>query len=175
MSAVLSSLCALDPTAITRAGALPRRRSSRRRVSRNAPTKFCAKPRSTPSPVRASAGSRRPAVDQHVDRPGPREHGRRQSGYLGGVAHVRAQEVRRAAGAADRLDRRRAPRLVVPDDEDLRPEPGELDGREAPHPALRPSEQHRLALHAPIRGNVLGPDASSRLVLFGSHALIPFR
>src|SRR6516162_10102138 len=53
------------------------------------------------------------------------------------------------------------PRLVVPDDEDLRPEPGELDGREAPHPARGPGEQHRLPLHAPVRRGVLSPDAAS--------------
>jgi len=104
-------------------------------VSRNAPRKFCAKPRSTPSRVRAGREQAARAVDQHVDRPAAREHGRRERAYLGGVAHVRAQELRRAAGTADRLDRRISPRLVVPDDEDLRPEPGELDGREAPHPA----------------------------------------
>jgi hypothetical protein len=30
------------------------------------------------------------AVDQHMDRPAAREHGRRERAYLGGVAHVRA-------------------------------------------------------------------------------------
>src|SRR5215469_14615441 len=61
-SALFSSRCAPDPTAITRAGALASRRSSRRRVSRKAPRKFCAKPRSTPSRVRALAGARPPAL-----------------------------------------------------------------------------------------------------------------
>src|SRR5215469_8537851 len=50
------------------------------------------------------------AVDQHVDRPAAREHGRRERAYLGGVAHVRAQELRRTADTADRYGRRRAPR-----------------------------------------------------------------
>src|SRR6266851_4692320 len=62
MSTLFNSLCAPDPTAITRAGALSRRRSSRRRVRRNAPRKFCAKPRSTPSRVIAPAGGMPPAL-----------------------------------------------------------------------------------------------------------------
>jgi len=97
------------------------------------------------------------------------------SAHTSAASPMSAQELRRTAGGADRLGRRRAPRLVMPDNEDLRPEPGELDRREAPHPARGPREQHRLALHTPARGGVPGPDAASRPVLFGSHAPIPFR
>jgi hypothetical protein len=60
-------------------------------------------------------------VDQHADRSAAREHGRRERAYFGGVAHVRAQELRRTAGGADRLGRRISPRLVVPDNEDSAP------------------------------------------------------
>ena len=70
-----------------------------------------------------------------MDRPAAGEHGGRERAYLVGVAHVRAQELRRTTGSSDRFDGRRAPGLVVPDDQDLRPEAGELECREAPHPA----------------------------------------
>ena len=49
-----------------------------------------------------------------MDWPAPREHGRRERGYLRGVAHVRAQEPRPTAGTADRLNRRISARPVVP-------------------------------------------------------------
>ena len=75
---------------------------------------------------------------------GSRERRVCERAYLGGIAHVRAQELRRTAGTADRFDRRSAPRLVVPDDENLRPTRRELDGSKAPHPLGRPREQHRL-------------------------------
>jgi len=133
MSAVFSSLCALDPTAITRAG--------EQAVLEEAGEQERAEEVLSEAAVDALAGARAGreqaacAVDQHVDRSAAREHGRRERAYVGGVAHVRAQELRRTAGGADRLGRRRAPRLVVPDNENLRPEPGELDRREAPHPA----------------------------------------
>src|SRR6516165_833045 len=71
-SALRSSRCAPDPTAITRAGALASRRSSSRRVSKNAPRKFCAKPRSAPSGVRAPAGCKPPALWISTSIPWPR-------------------------------------------------------------------------------------------------------
>ncbi len=94
-------------------------------------------------------------MDQHVDRPAPREHRVRERAHLRGVAHVRAQELCRPAGTADRLDRVRAPRLMVPDDEDFRPASRELDRREAPHPARRPREQHCLPFHARVHRDLL--------------------
>jgi hypothetical protein len=83
-------------------------------------------------------------MDQHVDRPASREYGVRDAAHIRDVPHVWAEELRRPAGSADRLDRRRAPCLVVPDDEDLRPAPSELD---RPHRARRPREEDRLSLH----------------------------
>jgi hypothetical protein len=67
--------------------------AARRRVRRNAPRKFCAKPRSTPSPVCAAAGGIPPALWISTWTGSLREHGRRESAYLSGVAHVRAQEL----------------------------------------------------------------------------------
>ena len=77
------------------------------------PARSC-EPRSTPSRVRAGWEQAARAVDQHVDRPAAREHGRRERAYLDGVAHVRAQELRRTAGTADRLDRRRPRAWLCP-------------------------------------------------------------
>jgi len=77
----------------------------------------------------------------------------------------RATKPRPTAGTADRLNRRISARPVVPGDEDLRAKPRELDGREAPHPARRPGEQHRLPLQAPVHRDVLRSDAGNRPVL----------
>jgi hypothetical protein len=40
-------------------------------------------------------------VDQQVDRPAPGEYGRRERAHLGGVCHVRGQELRQAEQRGD--------------------------------------------------------------------------
>ena len=47
------------------------------------------------------------ALDKRPYPPG--EHGRSERAYVGGLAHVCAQELRRAAGVADGLGRRGGP------------------------------------------------------------------